>query len=785
MSPRRRMPSAAAKRALLAGAAIAALWAPAGLAHAQPAAAPAPAPAAPGPDGLQPGELYMEADEVIRDDKAKITTAAGNIEVRYENRTLRADRLIYEEAKEEGGQGIIRARGNVVIINDDGTSEYADEFVLDDEMRAGVALGFSARLQENVKIAAASAARRNENVQELNRAIYTPCEICAADGKPKTPTWSIAADRVVQDKKRRLVYYRNARLRVFGVSLLYLPVFWHADPQSPRASGFLVPRASASDRRGLSYEQPYYWAISPYSDLIVSPQVNTDVNPFLNGQYRKRFYSGEVDLRFGYTYEQDFDGRGDRFGESTHRSYILGRGAFRAGEKWRWGFTAERASDDLIFDKYEIGDVFESRGPYVADDRRLISQAYAIRQDTRSYASIAALSIQGLRRGGDETTSLDDDNDRTFPTVAPLVETHYEPVARVMGGRLRVHGSAVALTREQSQFFPTTRLPGLDSRRATGEVDWRRTFTSAAGLRLEPFVNLRADAYSLGDILTGTGAETTSRSTSRALATAGAMVSYPVYRRFGDATVVLEPLAQVAVSPDAKQVVISRNADGTPVYLNEDSVAFEFDETTLFRANKFPGFDLYEDGARLNVAGRASVLWDGGRRASLLVGRSFRTQENDVFPQRSGLRNKASDWVVAADAQPVQGVSLFTRARLDSDSLDIHRLEAGANVNRRWGSGFVRYLTDDFDINAERRENLDLGGELYVGKNWGVSAYGNRDMRQQAWVIRDVGVFYRDDCMRVDVVYRKEDTVVGRLGPRESVSVRLTLATLGGPLYAR
>ena len=35
----------------------------------------------------------MEADEVIRDDDAGITTALGNIEVRYNNRTLRADRL--------------------------------------------------------------------------------------------------------------------------------------------------------------------------------------------------------------------------------------------------------------------------------------------------------------------------------------------------------------------------------------------------------------------------------------------------------------------------------------------------------------------------------------------------------------------------------------------------------------------------------------------------------------------------------------------------------------------
>ena len=48
-----------------------------------------------------------------------------------------------------------------------------------------------------------------------------------------------------------------------------------------------------------------------------------------------------------------------------------------------------------------------------------------------------------------------------------------------------------------------------------------------------------------------------------------------------------------------------------------------------------------------------------------------------------------------------------------------------------------------------------------------------------------VNVVYRDDCARVDVIYRREDTVIGRLGPSSTVSVRLTLATLGGPLYGR
>lgn len=774
MAPRRRI---VGKRALLAGAAISLLWTCG--AHAQ---APQPA-AKPSADGLQRDEMYMEADEVLRDDDKGLTTATGNIEVRYNGRTLRADRLVYDDKN-----GVIRGYGHIVIIDTDGSTEFADEVVLDDEMKAGVALGFSARMQENVKMAAASAAKRNENIQELNKAIYTPCEICAKDGSAKTPTWSIAADRVVRDKKRRIVYYRNARFKLFGVSTIFLPVFWHADPDATRTSGFLVPKASVSDRRGVSYEQPYYWAFSPSADLIVSPQINSKIAPFLNGEVRKRFYSGDVDVRFGYTHARDFDGKGNELrGTSTDRSYVLGRGSFQIDEKWLWGFTAERASDDLIFDKYEVGKVYISRGPYVADDRRLISQLYTIRQDQRSYFSLAAMTIQGLRPGAiDPVTGFaSGENDRVFPVIGPLLEGHYEPAGTLAGGRLRVHTSAVVLSREQSQFDLTQRLPGLDSARVTGEVDWRRTFTSPGGLRISPFVNARADAYRIQDILTGVGSATRKDDMTRGLATAGVDLAYPFFKRTKDATIILEPIAQIAASPNAKQVVIGRDATGAPVYLNEDSVAFEFDETTLFRPNKFPGYDLYEDGVRLNVAARGSVTWDDGRRANVMVGRSFRTEDNAVFTNRSGLRTKTSDWVVAAEAQPVRGLSMFARARLDDGNLDIHRLEAGLNASNKHGSGFVRYLTDDFDINGVKRENLDLGGEVYLAKNYGVSFYGNRDLRQDSWVIRDVGLFYRDDCLRVDVIYRREDTIIGRLLPSESVSVRLTLATLGGSFNGR
>ena len=767
-------------------------------AHPKPAlAGQPPAKQAQQPDGLAPDELYMEADLLTRDDKAKHTTAEGNVEIRYQGRTLRADRVTYDEGA-EGQQGVIRAFGHVQIINSDGSIEYSDELVLDDKMSAGIARGFSARLADNGKIASSTAVRRSEVMQELNRAIYTPCAVCTAKGQNKRPTWSIAADRVVQDKKRRLIFYRNARVHVLGVPLLYFPIFWHADPTANRVSGFLTPNLGSSQRRGFTYEQPYLWAASPSTDVIIDPQINTKVNPFLNAEVHKRFYSGDADVRFGYTHEREVDGSGHKFGDATNKSYVLARGAFHVDDSWLLGFTAERVSDPLLFDAYDVPKVYETRGPFVADDRRLISSLYAIRQTERNYFSAAAISIQGLRPSTTVAGAFEDSG--TFPLVAPLIEDRYSPDSSVLGGRLRITGSAVALTRDQSPDNPA--LPGLDSRRVTAQADWRRTFTSASGLRLDPFISVRGDFYSLGDVPNATGIGVHSGTEGRGLATAGADLSYPLYRRWRDATVVLEPLVQLAVSPNAKQIVIGHDATGAPIYLDEDSATFEFDETNLFSTDKFPGYDLYEDGARVNVAGRASILWDDGRRASLLIGRSFRSEKNLVFAPGSGLRDQASDWIVAADAQPVKNLTMYTRARLDGETLKVHRIEAGANVQTKWASGFVRYLDNDAEITSltgvttsasltgTKQENLDIGGDLYFGKNWGASLYGSRDMVADAWAIRDIGVFYRDDCVRIDVIYRKQDTVIfvqdnnqlRQLGRNDQILIRLTLATLGGKL---
>ena len=743
---------------LLAGVAGAALFAVTGPALAQDFAAIPTAPAAPAAsdDGLGDAGFYLESDSLIQDDANQVVSAEGDVEVRFRGRTLRARSLIYDIRS-----GLITARGSVVVIDPSGAISFADEMVLDEEMRAGVARGFSARLDGDVKLAAATAVRRSDLVNELTQAIYTPCEICAED-KSKLPTWSIRADKVFQDREKQVIYYRNAVIEMWGVPVFYAPVFWHPDPGAKRKSGLLAPNVLASARRGLSYEQPYALIISPSEDVVISPQINTKVNPFLNLQWRKRFWSGQINARLGFTYERDLDGDGDRIGDLTSRSYLLANGAFRINEDWRWGFAAERASDDLIFDKYDISDVYQQRGMLPSDDRRLSSQLYAVRQDEQSWLSISALSIQGLRPI---------DIDRAFPTIAPMVEGRWEPEGPVLGGRLRLQGSAVALTREQSQFVATQ--PGADSRRVSALADWQDSWTFASGLRLSPFAQVRGDVYDLDDLPAPGPA---ARTVTRARGVAGVDVSFPLMRRDGARTIVLEPLFQAALSPDVDA--------NTPVP-NEDSAVLEYDETNLLRANKFPGFDRYEDGRRVNVGARASVLYDDGRGGSIMIGRTFRSNPDLQFPTRSGLQTARSDWIVAAEGRPLESVSFFTRARFSPENGDVRRFEAGVDVNTTRARGFIRYLRDNQDITGVQREDLDFAGEVMISGNWGVTFAGVRDVESDVWRRQELGGLYRDDCLDIAVVWVHEETYNRTLGPSDSVILRLTLATLGDKGYSQ
>ncbi|HUZ13798.1 MAG TPA: LPS assembly protein LptD [Caulobacteraceae bacterium] len=704
-------------------------------------------------DGLAGGGFFIQADRLIQNEADHTVTAQGHVEARYRGRVLRADQVTYDSAT-----GIVAAKGHVAIVNPDGTAEFASSAVLNGTFSQGVAFAFSTRLKQHVTIAAASAVRRSASFQQLNEVIFTPCPVCARE---PTPTWSIRARTAVEDKKKQIVYFRDAVIEIHDLPVFYLPVFWEADPSVARKSGLLTPEVSNSGLRGFSWEQPYLQVISPSEDLVISPQLNTKVNPFLNLDWRKRFWSGAIEARAGYTYERDFTSSGHRFGPLTSRSYILAKGLFAGPDDWQWGFTAERTSDPLIFQKYGISDVFIDRGLYAAEDQRLISQLYAVRQKQNSYISVAAIDIQGLRPT---------DVNGAFPLIAPLIEARYEPDQPILGGRLRIDASGVVLTRDESPIDPTEL--GVDSRRATLQGDWRRSIILADGIRIDPFVEGRVDIYNLANLPAPFARNAT---IARGFGAAGFTASWPFYKTAGPVTYIVQPIAQLSIAPLVKQ---------DPRIPNEDSADFVFDTTNLFQVNKSPGFDLIDSGQILDLGGEASAEFGDGRNASVIFGRSLRAEPDPSLPARTGLEGLASDWVVGVEGSPIKGFDFFSRWRLDSRSLSINRMETGVDLVSRRVSGSIRYLEEAQDPSGAPVKYLDFRGEVYLLKHWGVTAYGDRDFLSGEWRRRGFGVVYRDDCIRVEVVYRQDEIFNRTLGPTSGVFLRLSLATLGNSGYS-
>jgi LPS-assembly protein len=709
--------------------------------EARPAAAPAAAP------GEAESVIYLEADEIFTEAETGRYIARGDVTVRYGARTLRADEIVvYPESNR------VAASGNITIEDDSGVVTFADEAEFTEDLANGVIEGMSAQLPNDGKAGAAFAIRRDNSVNELSRAFYTVCDPCNAQGEPQRPTWRLRARRVTQDETAKMMYYRDAVLEIKGVPVLYTPFFAHADPSSERRSGFLLPYFGESSRTGSFYEQPYYWAISPSQDMTISPRLMTDANLLVAFEHRKLFYSGGSVIQGSITHEQEFDDGGVKFGERQWRGHLFADSRFELTPSWRWGLAVERVSDDLYTRRYEIDDTDKQRGIYRRGSKRLLSQLFLEGHGSDFHAQLASLAFQGLR----ETDEEDE-----FPLLLPLGEYRRHFGTDVLGGRVDGRLSTAVLERNE----------GVDSRRATAELDWRRQFIAPAGIVAEPFAFARGDIYSVNDYVTPLGEDVNNEIIGRTLGYVGAQVSWPVGRTAGAFDLIVEPIGSVVIAP------LGGNDDRIP---NNDSLVTEIDESNVFSPNRAPGYDLWEDGSRAVVGARAIARWSTQSEARLFLGQSFRTDEAIEFAPSSGLAGESSDIVGAAELTLDPRRRLAARFRLDEGDLDVRRLDLDAAyaVGPAYVSSKYLRFTDDVTY-GQPREELSFTTGVEFTDHLGAYYSSTRDLELDETRYAFLGLVYDDECARLEIIYKRDGTRDRALNEGESIRLQFTLTSIG------
>ncbi len=698
---------------------------------------PAP-PAADVPD--DPDQIRFEAAEIEYDTERDIVVASGDVRLYRRSDRLRADRVIWNRAT-----GEVVAEGNIVATSAAGDTAYGDRIELTDTLRDGVIENMLVVLEDGGRIAARRGTRE-DGVIIVADAAYSPCAVVDSEGCPKKPSWKITADRVVYNPDTGRIRYSGARIAVFGIASVPLPVFSH--PAGGRSDdGFLEPDIRYSRTNGFQVSLPYYFALAPDRDLTLTPSVYSEVLPMLRVDFRELTPLGAYRVSAYGTYSRRSD---DLTGPITSvtskndfRGYLDSVGTFQLDPHWSISESIRVTSDRTFLRRYDI-----------SRDDRLRNNIRVERIGSDSYFSVNAWAVQTLRVG---------ERQELQPLALPEID-YRRRIDDVLEGRVELQLNTLAISRPDGQ----------DTQRGFASARWDLRRLTPWGQEVVLTAYGRGDVYNADDIFQTTvpSYRGTEGFEARAIGALAVDIRWPLIGPAFGGTQRITPRFQVVAVPEIENLDIP----------NEDARAVDLEDSNLFALNRFPGYDRFEDSTRFTW-GLDYALYLPGFSIDANVGQSYRlTSRPTLFPDGTGLTDRVSDVVGRTVVRWGDFVSFTHRYRLDKDNLAIRRNEVDTTIGSRATYIQLGYLRLNRNIGEELedlqdREEARIGARIQVARFWSLSGSAlldltdrNEDVLSSADGFEPVrhrlGIMYEDDCLRLGLTWKRdyEDTGDARRG---------------------
>jgi LPS-assembly protein len=761
---------------------------------------PAKAPASMAKKDAQ-AQMLVQADEIHYDHANDLVSAVGNVQMYYNGSTIEADKVIYNQKTKR-----LRAEGRIRLTEVDGKITYGDILDLSDDYRDGFVDSLRLDAADNTRFAAARADRTEGNITVMQSGVYTACEACKDDPK-KPPLWQVKAARITHNESERMLYFQNASLEFFGMPIAYFPYFSAPDPTVKKKSGWLMPVFSSSSKYGFAAQTPYYWVLAPDRDVTLTPAITTKQGPMMQAEYRQRFLNGAFMIRGAGIFQQDLDVfvRSDGTTTPGYRNFrgsIESTGQFALNQKWVWGWDAVKLTDQTFFSDYNVSIRATPIDPFQTGRTEGTSQLYLTGKGDRSFFDIRAMHFYGYSQF---------DNQKELPVIHPVMDYKYIFGQPVMGGELGYSLNLTSLTRNDASFDaitttaqnnnycgPTTAdpavkntnncllrgIPGTYSR-FSAELNWKRSITDSFGQVFTPFAYLRADVASM-DIRPQAGVsnyiDTGDSSFVRAMPAVGMEYRYPFISVQSWGTQTIEPIAQIIARPDERLI------GKIP---NEDSQSLVFDDSNLFRVDKFAGWDREEGGGRANVGVQYTAQLNRGGFFNVLFGQSYHLFGTNSFAVgditntglNSGLDTNRSDYVARVSYQPDRIWTVSTRYRFDEDTFAVNRFELEGRANfDRWS---LSALYGNYAAQPElgfltRREGILGGASVKLTANWVLQGAARYDLDASRFDQTRIGVGYVDDCFILALNYVTSYSYSADAKTDHRILLQLNLRTIAG-----
>jgi LPS-assembly protein len=195
---------------------------------------------------------HIIADEISYDDRTNVYVGKGNVRITKKEKNLNADYVRFDQRTMD-----VFAKGHVILTVGENILT-GDSAQMNLNTETGTIYNGVIFLEENHYYI------KGDTIKKVGKDSYTAdkASISTCDGDP--PAWKITG-RNLKVTVEGYGILNHAALWAKKVPVLYTP-FLVFPVKLKRQTGLLTPQVGYSDRKGVRYIQPFYWAINESSD---------------------------------------------------------------------------------------------------------------------------------------------------------------------------------------------------------------------------------------------------------------------------------------------------------------------------------------------------------------------------------------------------------------------------------------------------------------------------------------------------------------------------------------
>ena len=557
----------------------------------------------------------------------------------------------------------------------------------------------------------------NDDETIVKKGVFTSCKF---NENEKCPPWEMRAKEIKHDKKKKIIEYKDAYLRIYDKPVLYFPFFFHPDPTVKRQSGFLMPEINSSSFLGSSLKIPYYKVISDSKDFTLSPRVFFNDKFLLQSEYRQAYNNSDLIL--------DQSIKIDNENSVTH---FFGNFLTNNNNN-NLEINFETVSNRNYLKKFDIHSD-------LVDNHTILNSYIDYEESTdNSYFSSSFEIFEDL------TTKSSDSYEFVFPTF-----NYKSEVNTNLDGKLDLNISG------HQKKYETNRYDGI----LVNDL----IYNSDKDINKKGFVNdfsvLIKNVNTKGDY----SSEFKNGYDNKLLTGFIYNFQYPLNKIKNNSITFFTPKISARISPSETKDI--RNSDKRVDYIS------------LFNSDRLNDRTVVEGGESITIGGDYKINDKNGEILSLSGGQVFRFKNEEDMPKSSTIGNKRSDIIGNLKYVPSNKFNLNYSFSVDNDLEDINYNYAESNffVNNFMTS--FKYLSDGNSI--DNRSYFSNTTKYNFDKNNSLGFSTNKNLDTNLTEYYDLVYEYRNDCLTAAIEYKKTFYDDIDLDPDENIFFSITIIPFG------